>query len=71
MAVRGTALDNGEWEMSHRYLSGQIDRATNRTIVMHQLRPSLKLGVEWNPGVDEVGFVANWRTLSEANAGRR
>lgn len=66
MAVRGTASDNAKWELSHRYLTGQIDRATNRTILMHQLRPNLKLGVEWNPGVDEVGFVANWRAISEA-----
>jgi hypothetical protein len=66
MAVRGTASDNAKWELSHRYLTGQIDRATNRTILMHQLRPNLKLGVEWNPGVNEVGFVANWRAISEA-----
>ncbi len=33
---------------------------------MHQLRPNLKLGVEWNPGADEVGLVANWRALSES-----
>jgi hypothetical protein len=64
MAVRGIA-DGAKWEVSHRYLSGQIDRATHRTIVMHQLRPSLKLGVEWNPGAGEVGFVANWRALPE------
>src|SRR5688500_2894576 len=66
MAVRGTASGNAKWEVSHRYLTGQIDRATHRTIVMHQLRPSLKLGIEWNPGVDEVGFVANWRVVSES-----
>jgi len=66
MAVRGTASGNAKWEVSHRYLTGQIDRATHRTIVMHQLRPSLKLGVEWNPGVDEIGFVANWRAVSES-----
>lgn len=66
MAVRGTASGNAKWELSHRYLTGQIDRATNRTILMHQLRPNLKLGVEWNPGADEVGFVANWRALPEA-----
>lgn len=64
MAVRGIA-DGAKWEVSHRYLSGQIDRATHRTIVMHQLRPSLKLGVEWNQRAGEVGFVANWRALPE------
>lgn len=66
MAVRGTASDNAKWELSHRYLTGQIARATNRTILMHQLRRNLKLGVEWNPGADEVGFVANWRAIPEA-----
>src|SRR5687768_2587616 len=65
MAVRGTASDNAKWELSHRYLTGQIDRATHRSILMHQLRPNLKLGVEWNPGVNEAGFVANWRAVSE------
>lgn len=66
MAVRGTAADTARWEVSHRYLTGQIDRATHRTIVMHQFRPSLKLGVEWNPGAHEVGFVANWRAIAES-----
>lgn len=66
MAVRGTATDDAKWELSHRYLTGQIDRATHRSILMHQLRPNLKLGVEWNPGVDEVGLVANWRAIPEA-----
>jgi hypothetical protein len=32
---------------------------------MHQLRRNLKLGIEWNPLVDEVGFVANWRAIDE------
>ncbi|HEX2061627.1 MAG TPA: hypothetical protein VHK90_12880, partial [Thermoanaerobaculia bacterium] len=65
MAVRGIA-DAAKWELSHRWLSGQIERATHRTILMHQLRPNLKAGVEWNPGANEVGFVANWRALSES-----
>ena len=64
MAVRGIA-DDAKWELSHRYLTGQIDRATHRTIVMHQLRPELKVGIEWNVRADEVGFVANWRAVSE------
>jgi len=65
MGVRGTAFDNSKWEVSHRYLTGQIDRATHRTVVAHQLLPSFKLGVEWNQKTGEVGFVANWRALSE------
>ncbi len=66
MAVRGTAFDDAKWELSHRYLANQIDRATHRTILMHQLRPNLKLGVEWNQGADEIGLVANWRAVSES-----
>ena len=65
MAVRGTAFDNAKWELSHRYLTGQIDRATNRTVLMHQLLRNLKLGVEWNQQAGEVGFVANWRAIPE------
>lgn len=64
MAVRGTA-DGAKWEVSHRYLTGQIARATHRTVLMHQWRPNLKFGVEWNPRADELGFVANWRALGE------
>ena len=65
MAVRGTAFDSAKWEVSHRYLTKQIARATHRTIVMHQLRPDLKLGIEWNPRADEIGIVANWRAIGE------
>ena len=65
MAVRGTAFDRAKWEVSHRYLTGQIARATHRTVVMHQLRPALKIGVEWNARAEEVGLVANWRAIAE------
>jgi hypothetical protein len=65
MAVRGTADDNAKWELSHRFLTGQIPRATHRTIVTRQLLPNLKAGVEWNQRAHEVGFVANWRALAE------
>lgn len=65
MAVRGTAFDKARWEVSHRYLTGVIDRATHRTVIMRRVSPSLKLGVEINPLADEVGFVANWRAIAE------
>ena len=66
MAVRGTASDDAKWEVSHRYLTGQIPRATHRTIVMHQILPELKVGLEWNARADELGVVANWRALAES-----
>ena len=65
MAVRGTAGDDAKWELSHRYLSGQIDRATHRTVAMYQLHRDLKAGVEWNVRASEIGIVANWRALPE------
>jgi hypothetical protein len=65
VAVRGTAFDDAKWELSHRYVSGVIDRATHRSVLMYRLHSSLKLGVEVNPLAEEVGLVANWRALSE------
>ena len=32
---------------------------------MRQLNSNLRIGVEYNAGVGEVGFVGNWRALSE------
>lgn len=65
MAVRGTASGKENWSLSHRYLTGQIDRATHRTILMHRLRPNVDVGVEWNALADEIGIVANWRAVQE------
>lgn len=65
MAVRGTAGETARWELSHRWLSRQIDRATHRTILAWHATPDLKVGIEWNPLADEVGVVANWRLSRE------
>lgn len=32
---------------------------------MRQIRPGLRMGIEINPGADEIGFVGNWRAVSE------
>lgn len=66
MAVRGTAEET-RWELSHRYVTGQIDRATHRTIVTRQVLPDLKIGLEWNARASELGVVANWRMVSETH----
>ena len=65
MAVRGTAFDKARWELSHRYLTGQIDRATHRTVIMRRFGGALKAGIEINPLADEIGVVANWRLIAE------
>ena len=66
MAVRGIA-ENAKWELSHRYIAGQIPRATHRSIVMHQFHRDFKAGIEWNARADEIGIVANWRAVSESS----
>ena len=48
-------------------MTGVIDRATHRTIVMHRITPALKAGIEWNALENEVGIVANWRAISETH----
>ena len=65
MAVRGTASETHQWELSHRFIEGVIDRATHRTVVMHRFTRDFKAGVEWNALANEVGVVANWRALGE------
>lgn len=64
MGVRGTS-DEARWEASYRFLTGQIDRATHRIVLMRQWTPAFKAGVEVNPLADEIGLVANWRLLAE------
>ena len=32
---------------------------------MRQLNPNLRIGIEVNEGVGEIGFVGNWRAVSE------
>lgn len=69
MGVRGTAAnDKGRrWQLSHRYLTDQIPRATNRTVAAYQLFSDLRIGVEINEDVGQVSPVANWLVLSETS----
>jgi hypothetical protein len=32
---------------------------------MRQIRPDLRVGIEYNAAVGEIGFVGNWRAISE------
>ena len=49
-------------------MTGQIKRATHRTILTYQLHPDVRVGLEYNAGVDEVNFVGNWRALRETRS---
>ena len=35
---------------------------------MYRINPAIKIGVEINTLADEVGFVANWRAISETES---
>jgi hypothetical protein len=67
MAVRGTAASDKKtpWQLSHRYLTGQIPRATNRTVAAYQLFSNLRIGIEINENVGEVNPLVNWLVLAE------
>ena len=45
--------------MSARFIPDQIDRAKRRFTITRWVHPRLSVGVEWNPGADEVGPLAN------------
>jgi hypothetical protein len=54
------------WVFSLRAIANQIDRATLRTTLTYQLLSSLSLGVEYNPLANDVGPLANWVPIREA-----
>lgn len=44
-----------------------MDRARQRYVVNLRVLPTLRLGVEWNPGADELGPLVNWVALTETD----
>lgn len=53
--------------MSARYVDIGVDRARYRGTLMHRLHPRLNVGIEWNPGENEVGPLANLFLLTETH----
>lgn len=51
--------------VSTRILSGVVERAQWRNTLMYRVTPSFQAGLEYNPRVDEVGPLANWRLMEE------
>ncbi|UCF68880.1 MAG: hypothetical protein JSV80_06220 [Acidobacteriota bacterium] len=45
-----------------------VQRARQRYVFNYRVLPTLTLGVEWNPGADEVGPLVNWVALTETDA---
>ena len=65
MRGSGNLLDT-RFNLGLRYIpDGVIDRAKYRTTLMYRLTQDLQLGVEYNPGAQEVGPLANWRAIRE------
>ena len=50
---------------SVRVIEGVVDRARWRNTLMVKVHPSLQLGVEFNPLVDDLHPLANWRAVEE------
>jgi hypothetical protein len=55
------------WLFSARAIPGiPLDRPKLRTTLMYRLDEKFQLGLEYNPLVEEVGPLANWRILDES-----
>jgi hypothetical protein len=44
---------------SHRFVDFDVKRAKERHTVAYRATPALQVGIEWNPAVNEVGFIGN------------
>ena len=56
---------SSRWIVAARLIDHPVKRARQRYVVNYRLIPTLKIGVEWNPGADEVGPLVNWLALTE------
>ena len=56
---------SSRWIVAARLIDHPVKRARQRYVLNYRLLPKLKLGVEWNPGADEVGPLVNWLALTE------
>lgn len=54
--------------MSQRYVDIDVDRARWRTTLNHRVLPTLQVGVEFNPGEEEVGPLVTWFVMTETGA---
>ena len=53
------------WTFSVRYIDSDVDRPRWRTTANYRVRPTLQLGIEWNPAVNEVGPLVTWFVMTE------
>lgn len=53
--------------LSHRFIDFDVDRAKQRHTVTYRVSPRFIAGIEYNPGADEIGPIANY-TLAQESA---
>lgn len=56
------------WSLSQRFIPNQISRAKYRTILTRQITADLRLGLEYNAGINELGIVGNYRAVRETRS---
>ena len=54
-----------EWYLSGRFVDTELDRPRWRSTVNYRLNPRLQIGVEVNPGADEIGPLLTWFLSTE------
>ena len=54
------------WAFSLRYVDTELERPRWRSTASCRLLPTLQLGLEFNPAAEEVGPIATWFLLPEA-----
>lgn len=58
---------NYDWGVSLRYVDTDVERARWRSTINYRVTTKLQLGVEINPGAEEVGPLASWFLLTESH----
>lgn len=64
--MRGdSTISATRWTYSIRVIPGEIKRAQWRNTLTYRVTDDLQVGVEYNPMVDQVGPLFNWRIARE------
>jgi hypothetical protein len=53
--------------LATRLVDHPVERAKQRYVFNMRVLPTLRLGVEWNPGANEIGPLVNWVAVTETD----
>jgi hypothetical protein len=65
--LRRVRLIRGSGIVNHVAGTPQRKRARRRYVFNLRVLPRLRLGIEWNPGANELGPLVNWVALTETD----